>query len=206
MPSLQPIAPPSDNFEFVFTKADAAATTTIHVLDSYANFNVTRSMSFNGIEFRGENALALAASTYTGPPLATVPVKKCTLAAEVDGTNTAPSFTLSTDQALLTGQFSCADGTFVQGNIPMVPEVACTQSADTSTIGSVRACRGEPYSSDFFTFDSVTGIPYLRHRVLFNLYNWDRQRSYSKANRATLTLTDCQFHNFLADYEALIHV
>ena len=47
-------------------------------------------------------------------------------------------------------------------------------SEETSEMASVRSCPGEPYHSDFFVFDSVTGIPYKRHRVLFNLYNWDR--------------------------------
>ena len=86
--------PRSDNFEFVFTSPGNAI---INVLDSYANFNVTRSMSFTNIEFRGEHAVATVANaalgTYTHPPLATLPVKKCGVTTEPDGTHTALSFT-----------------------------------------------------------------------------------------------------------------
>jgi hypothetical protein len=70
----------------------------------------------------------------------------------------------------------------------MVSEETCTQTPDTSSLESVRSCPGEPYHEDFFTFDSITGVAYKRHRVLFNLYNWDAQRSYTPANRASLTL------------------
>ena len=79
----------------------------------------------------------------------------------------------------------------------------------------MRSCPGEPYHEDFYKFDSVTGVAYKRHRVLFNLYNFDRQRSYYAYSSdtstytkklASLTLTNCKFSYFLADYEALIHV
>lgn len=77
---------------------------------------------------------------------------------------------------------------------------------ESTVIESVRSCPGDPYHEDFFVFDSVTAVPYKRHRVLFNLYNWDRQRSYTPDSRASLTLTNCQFYYFLADYESLINV
>ena len=54
-------------------------------------------MSFTNIEFKGEHALATVANsalaTYTHPPLATLPVKKCSVNTEPDGTHTALSFT-----------------------------------------------------------------------------------------------------------------
>lgn len=79
VPSLKQINPPTDNISFVFeTESDSG--TTIHVLDPYYHFNVTRSMSFDGITFRGESALANhldSTITPTYPPLATIPVVKC---------------------------------------------------------------------------------------------------------------------------------
>ena len=74
------------------------------MLDSYANFNVTRSMEFTNIEFRGEHALAVAnPAPYTYPLISTLPVKKCTVNTEPDGTHTALAFTASTATAALTG-------------------------------------------------------------------------------------------------------
>jgi len=52
----------------------------------------------------------------------------------------------------------------------------------------------------------VTRVPYKRHRVLFNLYNFDKQQASSMSQYATLTLTNCKFSYFLADYTALIYV
>ena len=203
--SLQQIYPPADNFAFTFTATTSA---TVHVMDSYANFNVTGSMTFSNIDFTGENALAVSADTdaQVTPPLATVPVKKCTIT-EPDGTHTALTITVvSSTDSLLTSNFVCTDSGFQTASIPMESEETCTVTTDSSTVESVRSCPGEPYHEDFFTFDSVTSVAYKRHRVLFNLYNWDAERSYTPASRATLTLTDCTFTYFLVDYEALIYV
>ena len=76
---LQQIYPPADNFNFVF---EAASKATVYVNDPYFNFNVTGSMTFKNVEFRGEQALADyadPAAAKTTPPLATIPVKKCDL-------------------------------------------------------------------------------------------------------------------------------
>ena len=85
-------------------------------MDSYANFNVTGSMTFSKIEFRGENALAVPVdptlSTFVHPPLASIPVKKCTVATAPDGTHTAITLTASTTVTPLTGLFSCTDSGF----------------------------------------------------------------------------------------------
>ena len=88
----------------------------------------------------------------------------------------------------------------------MTSEESCKVTTDSSIVESVRSCPGEPYHEDFFKFDSVTGMAYKRHRVLFNLYNWDAQRSYTPANRASIILKTCNFAYFLVDYEALINV
>ena len=90
------------------------------MLDSYVNFNITGSMTFTSIDFRGENALATPVTTYTGPPMATLPVLKCTVSTTIDSTNTAPTFTLSTT-APLTDKFTCEDSNFSVGELPMVP-------------------------------------------------------------------------------------
>ena len=94
IPKLAMKDPRSDNFAFEFSSPGSAI---INVLDSYANFNVTRSMTFTGIEFRGEHALAKVANsalgTYTHPLLNTLPVKKCSVNTEPDGTHTALAFT-----------------------------------------------------------------------------------------------------------------
>ena len=47
---------------------------------------------------------------------------------------------------------------------------------------------------------------YKRHQVLFNLYNFDGISSSTPDNVTTLTLKNCTFSYFLADYEALIYV
>ena len=170
---------------------------------------MTGSLSFTNIEFRGENALAKPVdySSLTHPPISTIPEKKCTVVTAPDGTHTALTFTtLLASETLLNAKFSCTDAGFQAATVPMVANVTCAQTDDSSTVESVRACTGEPYHEDFFVFDSVTGVAYKRHRVLFNMFNFDRQRSWTPDNRATLTLSGCNFYYFLADYEALIYV
>jgi hypothetical protein len=58
IPALQQMNPPTDNIEFIFK---SKTTATIYVLDPYYNFNVTRSMSFENINFNGLHALAALA-------------------------------------------------------------------------------------------------------------------------------------------------
>ena len=87
--------PPADHINFVFNAASTTGTV-VHVLDSGAYFNVTGSMTFNNVEFRGDSALAAPAATltsYTHPPLATIPVKKCVVpTGSADGSHTALTF------------------------------------------------------------------------------------------------------------------
>ena len=178
------------------------------MLDSYANFNVTGSMTFCDIIFKGENALAVAADpdvTLTHPPLATLPVLKCSVSTEPTGTHTAIDFDENADVAAdLAGLFTCTDSSFTAAEVPLEDLEACDiESTETE---SVRSCGGDPYHEDFFVFDSVTALPYKRHRVLFNVYAWDRVRSYKPDTRAELILKDCSFWYFLADYESLINI
>lgn len=79
VPTLAPVEPPTDNIEWVIKPTSGRAT--IHVLDSYYNFNITRSLSFEKIDFSGIHALASRKTTGTPkhPPLATIPVTKCTI-------------------------------------------------------------------------------------------------------------------------------
>lgn len=77
-------------------------------------------------------------------------------------------------------------------------------------VGSVRSCPGEPYSSDYDTTFGVSKIKYLRHQVLFNLYNFDLDQSrYNELDEkmplVKLSLKNCEFKYFLKDYEALIY-
>ena len=164
-------------------------------------------MTFENVIFRGENALARvvdASVSLTHPPLATLPVKKCS-ATTPDGTHTELVLALdSSAPTALDGLYECKDSGFQAASVPLEDSESC--ATESSEIASVRACPGDPYHSDFFVFDSVTAIPYKRHRVLFNLYNWDRQRSYTPDSRASLTLTSCTFYYFLSDYESLINV
>ena len=88
----------------------------------------------------------------------------------------------------------------------MQSEQACAPTAESSTLKSVRSCSGEPYHADFFTYDSGSGIPYKRHRTLFNLYNFDRMRASDSSQYATLKLTNCKFNYFLSNYTSLINV
>ena len=77
---MQQVYPPADNFSFNFRPVTGTARSTIHVMDSYANFNITGSMTFTNIDFTGINALAVQTDgtvTIVTPPLATIPVNKC---------------------------------------------------------------------------------------------------------------------------------
>ena len=47
------------------------------------------------------------------------------------------------------------------------------EPTDQESIQSVRSCPGEPYDKDFFVRDSESELFFKRHRVLFNLYNFD---------------------------------
>jgi len=49
-------------------------------------------------------------------------------------------------------------------------------------------------------------VYYLRHLVLFNLYNFPGGIGMDPSKFATLMLTDCSFEFFFRDYEALIYV
>ena len=86
------------------------------MLDSYANFNVTGSMKFENIIFRGENALATVADSsadLTHPPLATLPVKKCSISTDLDGTHSAISFDFdAVAPSELDDKYSCTDSGF----------------------------------------------------------------------------------------------
>ena len=52
VPTLKPVMPTTDNVEWVI-KPSSGISTTIHVLDSYFNFNVTKAMTFEDITFTG---------------------------------------------------------------------------------------------------------------------------------------------------------
>ena len=228
VPSLRQVYPSTDNVEFVI-KPTFGTTTTIHVLDSHFNFNVTGSLTFENIKFRGESALARPVSptaTLSYPPLATIPIKKCTVlpvkkcdslpelvcgsasadaTAETWGTHKKLEFELNA-RTKLTNLFTCTDSGFQEATVPMTAKESCVQGVQSSSVESVRACPGEPYHADFFTQDSSSKIYYKRHRVLFNLYNFDRVRASSTAKQAKLVLKGCKFHYFLDNYEALINV
>ena len=64
----------------------------IHVFDNHSYFNVTSSMSFESIEFRGENALAYLPATAAAFPLNTIPLRLCQV--------------LDADEAKITGKYS----------------------------------------------------------------------------------------------------
>lgn len=81
----------------------------------------------------------------------------------------------------------------------------------TETIGSVRSCRGEPYSQDYEAVFSSSEVKYLRQKVLFNLYNFDLDQSRYDGDAGPipivyLNLVNCHFKYFYDDYEALINV
>ena len=88
-------------------------------------------------------------------------------------------------------------------------------------MGGLRTCGGEPYDADYDSIFNAGKIRYLRHKVLFNMYNFDLENSRhltkklnleddeswrTKKPLVSLTLTDCTFKYFLDDYEALIYV
>ena len=87
----------------------------------------------------------------------------------------------------------------------MEDEEDCEESAQTS-IQSVRSCPGEPYHEDFFVRDSESDLFFKRHKVLFNLYNFDGLSAMHPDNVTTLAFKNCTFQYFLDDYEALIYV
>ena len=86
-----------------------------------------------------------------------------------------------------------------------------TCSDVTDDLSSVRSCGGEPYHSDFFLLDLDldgvgTEIYYLRHLVLFNLYNFPGGVGTNSTRFAGLELIECEFNYFFRDYHALINV
>lgn len=66
-------------------------------------------------------------------------------------------------------------------------------------------CGGEPYHKDFFRTDSETGFAFLRRKVLFNLYSFDK-RSTTSNHVPTLIIKNCEFKYFLKEYDSLIEV
>lgn len=76
----------------------------IHVLDNHSYFNVTSSMSFESIEFRGENALAYLPATAAAFPLNTIPLRLCQVldADEAKITGKYTKVVLTTNSAFLT--------------------------------------------------------------------------------------------------------
>jgi hypothetical protein len=62
----------------------------IYVNDNHSYFNITRSMTFDSIEFRGENALAQP--TDIAKPVNTKPYKLCEV--------------LAADEAAITGEYT----------------------------------------------------------------------------------------------------
>ena len=100
VPTLKQVNPPTDNISFVFTGSSAE----IHVLDPYYHFNITRSMSFEGITFRGESALAQpidSSAVPSYPPLATIPTTKCTIT-EIDRCTALDGYTCGSTLAAAT--------------------------------------------------------------------------------------------------------
>ena len=88
---LSLVSPTTDNVHFEIYGPDDG-TTTIHVLDSFTNFNITGSMEFRNIIFRGDSALArsiVATSTspveISHPILSTIPLTKCLYSGTVSG-------------------------------------------------------------------------------------------------------------------------
>ena len=78
-------------------------------------------------------------------------------------------------------------------------------------MGSVRGCGVEPYDEDFFAIDrdldgAGTGVYYLRHRVLFNLYNFAGGVGVQPTRHASLEIKNCTFEYLFRDYEALVYV
>ena len=77
---MQQVYPPADNFSFNFHPVTDTARSTIHVMDSYANFNITGSMTFTNIDFTGINELAVPndeTATNVTRLLGTIPINKC---------------------------------------------------------------------------------------------------------------------------------
>ena len=173
---------------------------TIAVMDSESHFNITRGATFTDITFRGDYGLLKDKSNDENKQY----VKHC----EIDETKEAEF----TKYSLL--QFTEATSTLCAETGFQAAEVDVTDDREscffTQTIGSVRACSGEPYSSDYDTTFGGGRVRYLRRKVLFNLYNFDLESSrYKQGGQipvVSLTLTNCDFKYFLDDYEALIYV
>ena len=71
---------------------------------------------------------------------------------------------------------------------------------------STKACKGEPYSSDYFTQQGSTGFYYNRRRTLFNIYAFAEHQTTRNAT-PELVIENTQFEYFLADgYESLITI
>ena len=175
---------------------------TIAVMDSEARFNITRGATFTDIIFRGDYALLSDTSNEATKTM----TKKC----EIDETIADDEWPLY-QELKFTSASSAND--CIEPNF-QVAEVDIDDDREdcifTQSIGSVRSCKGEAYSEDYDTVFSGGTVKYLRHKVLFNLYNFDLDQSRFKSDGTVplveLTLTNCEFKYFLDDYEALIYV
>jgi len=166
----------------------------VAVMDSESYFNITRGATFTDIIFRGDYGLLRDRSSSGTKQM----IKSCEIdeLEESEFTKYKPlAFTSATKN-------NCVETGFQEASIDITDNR--NDCFFTETIGSVRSCGGEPYSSDYDATFGGGRVRYLRRKVLFNLFNFDLETSrYNPALTipiVSLTLNNCEFKYFLDDY------
>ena len=86
-----------------------------------------------------------------------------------------------------------------------VDEECFTSEYNENVSPNSHTCGGEPYSDDFFTYSDSNNFFNKRHKVLFNLYAFDKLRS-KQVNPPELEIVNCSFKYFVNHLDALINV
>ena len=183
----------------------------IRFANVYTTFNITNYMSFEDIEFTGEDLFARVegdhGETYDGGwedldqgILAFIPMRKCEVRKEPTqffsklDLRTVNAGRLSGLTPTTPHRLECDDGWNATAQRPPGEvDDRCFPGGDEVDSGTL-FCGGEPYDENFFVSDG--SVYYKRHKVIFNLYAFDAMRS-NRQHAPTLVLERCDFKYFM---------
>ncbi|CDW73143.1 UNKNOWN [Stylonychia lemnae] len=182
-------------------------------------FNITRYAYFENVFFDGSNQYGQVLINVITPngvtnqikieneKLSIIPFKKCDVNEDSSNSQNRISFSENQKQILVKGlkvNLTCVNNE--QDKLVSQPNTSSDACTAFTTIDSQTQCSGEPYSEDFYQYDEQqTGMPFLRRKVLFNIYSFDRANS-NEMSSPQLILSGCTFQYFVNNYEALVYV
>lgn len=202
-------------------------------MDQYFKFNITGTTSFEGIKFSGiEGASNYKTDHY--PPVNRIPRKKCEVEKGFEPLSKrdllpikkAIQFSIIEDEdeekeegrrtTVIKDDLECILSRTLnfeyKSDFTDTSNERCVPADYLNEQQSVRNSTGEPYKEEFWIYDDDIEIEeenkiyYLRHTVLFNLYNFPGGVGRNYASFAELDLIECEFEFFHMDYKALINV